>query len=147
MDPQHTDRLLETVRTAALNREAGDPQAALHALYNAVVQGDFHLFAELVTEDVELHICGFGPLNGSWRGRDDVVSATRSNFALLSDQRPQIESMISQGDRVAVLMRESGVLRADQRTYSLRGVQWFTFEAGKLKRIDEVLAETPAAPR
>jgi ketosteroid isomerase-like protein len=147
VDPQHTDKLLETVRAAALNREASDPQAALHALYSAVIQGDFHRFAELVTEDVELHICGFGPMDGNWRGRGDVVAATQKNFALLSGQQPRIESMISQGDRVAVLIHESGVLKADQRSYSLRGVQWFTFEGGKLKRIDEILAETAPVPR
>jgi hypothetical protein len=33
--------------------------------------------------------------------------------------------MISQGDSVAVLMRESGVLKSTGQAYSIRGVQWF----------------------
>ena len=120
--------------------DAKDPQAVLHAAYSAVAQGAFDQLAGLVTDDVELHISGFGPMNGIWRGRADVVAATRKNFALVTGQKPEIDRMISQGDHVVVMLRESGVLREDGQAYDLRGVQWFTFESGKLKRIDQILA-------
>jgi len=124
-----------------LNQRLDHPQAVLHALYSAIVQGDFDRFGELVTDDVELHICGFTPMNGDWRGRNEVVAATRRNFGLLNEQRPEIEGMIAQGDIVAVLIQENGLLKADGARYSLRGVQWFRFEDGKVKQIDEVLAQ------
>lgn len=139
MDREYTDRLLQTVLPAA-TKESSDPQAALHGIYSAIVQGDFDAFGESVTDDVELNICGFGPMDGRWRGRNQVVEATRKNFALLAGQRPEIEGMIAQGDSVAVLLRESGVLNSTGQAYSIRGVQWFTFANGKIKRIDEIIA-------
>jgi SnoaL-like domain len=51
--------------------------------------------------------------------------------------KPEIESIISQGDRVAVLLRESGVFKSSGQAYSVRGVQWFTCADGKIKKIDE----------
>jgi ketosteroid isomerase-like protein len=48
--------------------------------------------------------------------------------------------MIAQGDTVAVLLRESGTIKATGQTYSVRGVQWLTFSNGKIKRIDEIAA-------
>jgi hypothetical protein len=48
--------------------------------------------------------------------------------------------LVSQGDRVAVLLRESGVFKSTGEAYSIRAVQWFTFADGKIKRIDEIVA-------
>ena len=143
MDPQHAERFLETVRNVQANPgDAGDNQTALLDAYTAVVKGNFDQFTELLADDAELHISGFRPMNGSWRGRGDVVAASKKNFALISDQRSTVESMISQGDSIAVLISETGVI--DGRSYDLRGVQWFTFEQGKLKRIEQILVEASA---
>jgi ketosteroid isomerase-like protein len=139
MDREYTDRFLGTTSSAATH-DIKDPQTVLHAAFDAIIQGNFDAFSESIADDAELSVCGFGPLDGTWRGRDEVVSATRRNFGLLADQKPQIESMISQGDRVAVLLRESGVLKSSGQAYSVRGVQWFTFADGKIKKIDEIIA-------
>jgi ketosteroid isomerase-like protein len=139
MDSEYGDRLLEAVRPAATH-EARDIQAVLHAAYGAIVNGNFEAFGESVADDVELNIRGFGAMDGTWRGRNEVIEATRKNFALLSGQQPEIEGMIAQGESVAVLLRESGVFKSTGQAYSLRGVQWFTFENGKIKRIDEIVA-------
>jgi ketosteroid isomerase-like protein len=140
MDAEYTDKFLHVVKTAPPH-DNSDSQTVLHRAYDAVIQGDFSLFAESLTEDVELHICGFGPMDGAWRGRDEVVAATRRNFALVANQQPAVESMISQGDSIAVLLRESGMFKSSGQTYSVRGVQWFTFANGKIKRIDQVVAQ------
>jgi ketosteroid isomerase-like protein len=136
MDREYSDGLLGTVRTAA----TFDAQAVLHDAYSAVIQGDSEALREAVVNDVELNICGFGPIDGIWRGRDEVVAATRKNFGLVSGQQPEIESIISQGDCVAVLLRESGVMKATGEAYSIRAVQWFTFADGKIKKIDQIVA-------
>ena len=57
----------------------------------------------------------------------------------MGNQKPEIESMISQGDQVAVLLRESGVLKSSGQAYTVRGVQWFTFAHGKIRKIDEII--------
>jgi ketosteroid isomerase-like protein len=139
MDSEYTDELLRTTSSAA-TEDIRDPQSVLHAAFDAIVQGDFDAFGESIADDAELSVCGFGPLDGTWRGRDEVVAATRRNFGLLANQKPQIEGMISQGDRVAVLLRESGVFKSNRQAYSVRGVQWFTFAEGKIRKIDEIIA-------
>ena len=141
MDSHHADQLLHTIRTAAIDTgDPQEPQAVLHAIYESIVQGDFDHLTNLMTEDVELHISGSTLFDGSWCGRDDVIAATKRNFSLLAHQKPQIDDMACQGNCVAVLMRESGIVRESGHSYSLRGVQWFTFEDGKLKRLNEIVA-------
>ena len=139
MHSEYADKLLATTRPTVANA-ANDPQAVLHAAYDAVVRGDFDVFGESVSDDVELNICGFGPVNGTWRGRSEVVAATRKNFAELEHQQPTIEGMISQGDCIAVLVRESGTLKSNGMAYSIRAVQWFTFAGGKISKIEEIVA-------
>lgn len=139
MDPEYTDRFLEVVGAAA-TPGSGDLQTILHRAYNNIIQGDFNSFGEHLADDVQLHICGLGPLDGTWRGRNDVLAATRRNFAEVADQKPEVVSMIAQGDSVAVLLRESGIFKSSGRPYGVRGVQWFTFAGGKISRIDEIVA-------
>jgi ketosteroid isomerase-like protein len=139
MDREYTDKFLLTT-SSVTTEDIKDPQTVLHGAFDAIIQGDFDAFGASITEDAELSVCGFGALDGTWRGRDEVVAATRRNFGLLANQKPQIESMISQGDRVAVLLRESGVFKSSGQAYSVRGVQWFTFSNGKISKIDEIIA-------
>ena len=111
MDPEYTDRFLAAARPAATDASPSDPQTVLHAAYDAIIRGDFDGLGEFMTDDVELNICGFPATDGNWRGRNDVVAAAKKNYAQLESQQPAIERMISQGDSIAVLMRESGVLK------------------------------------
>jgi len=142
MDREYTDRLLLKTDSAA-TKDIRDPQAVLHQAFQAIIGGNFDAFADSITDNVELNISGFGALDGIWRGRDEVVAATRRNFALLANQKPEIESIIAQDDRVAVLLRESGVFESSGQAYSVRGVQWFTFADGKIARIDEIVTSLP----
>lgn len=136
---EYSDRLLRTTRNAGAK---GDRLSVVHAAFDAIIQGNFEVFSQSVTEDVELNISGFGGLDGAWRGRDAVVDATRHNFAQLAEQKPEIESMITEGDRIAVLLRETGIFKSNGQAYSVRGVQWFTFSDGKIKKIDEIIASS-----
>ena len=137
IDSEYSERFLGTTSSVASKDHR---LSVLHTAFDAIIQGNFDVFAQSVTEDVELNIAGFGALDGSWRGREQVISATRKNFALLAEQKPEIESIVSQGERVAVLLRESGVFKSSGKAYSVRGVQWFTFADGKIKKIDEIIA-------
>ena len=137
LDREYSDRFLETTSSAAVK---DNRLSVLHAAFDAIIQGDFEAFGQWVTEDVELNISGFGALDGSWRGRGEVIAATRRNFAEVGEQKPQIESMISEGDRIAVLLNEKGIFQSNGQPYSVRGVQWFTFAEGKIRKIDEIIA-------
>jgi ketosteroid isomerase-like protein len=135
MDPEYTEKLLATTRPVSAT---DDLQGVLHATYDAIIRGDFDALGQSMADDVELNIHGFSPINGTWRGRIEVVEATRKNFEQLESQQPTIQGMISQGDSIAVLMRESGIVKSTRKTYTIRGVQWFTFAAGKIKKIELV---------
>jgi ketosteroid isomerase-like protein len=137
VEPEYTERLFRTVGSAA-TRDASDLPTVLLGIYTAIIQGDFEAMGNSMSEDVELNICGFGPMDGNWRGRKAVVEATRKNFASVESQQPEIESIICQGDCAAVLLRESGVLKPTGQAYSIRVVQWFTFADGKISKIDEI---------
>jgi ketosteroid isomerase-like protein len=139
MDPEYTDKLLSTV-SSAVTSGAQDPLISLHSVYDAIIRGDFKAIDEFMTDDVELNICGFSAIDGNWRGRNDVAAAAKKNYAQLDSQQPAIEGMISQGDSVAVLMRESVVLKSTGQACSIRCVQWFTFANGKIRRIDQIAA-------
>jgi ketosteroid isomerase-like protein len=140
MNPEYTDKLLATARPTATDPSSSDPQTVLHAAYAAIIRGDFNALGEFVTDDVELNICGFPATDGNWRGRNDVVAAARRNYAQIENQQPEIEAMISNGDSIAVLLRESGMLKSTKQAYSVRGVQWFTFVDGKIRKIDQIAA-------
>jgi uncharacterized protein len=139
MDPEYSHKLLHAVRTRAATHPS-DPQTLLQEVYSAIIQGDFDAFGRSIADDVELNISGFGPLDGTWRGRSAVVEATRKNFGLVDAQQPEVETMIAQGDSVAVLMRETGKFKSNGQNYKLRAVQWFTFADGKIAKIDEIVA-------
>ncbi len=146
MDAQYTARFLETIRTHSPQPETLDVnRETLHAIYDAVIRGDFDAFGQLLTADAELDIRGAGPMDGNWCGRERVVEAARANFSQVADQKPEIESVISGNNSIAVLFRESGVFKLEGRNYRLRVVQWFTFAERKVKRIDEIVASTMAA--
>lgn len=144
MDPTYKDQLLSQVRNFT---SAPDHQAVLHSAYDAVMQGKFDEFAAFVTEDVQLSISGLPEMDGVWHGRDAVVNATRKNFGLVDAQQPEIEHMITQGNVVAILLRERGSFKEDGRVYSVRAAQWFTFTDGKISKIDEIVATlAPVVP-
>ena len=143
MDAQYTAQFLERIRTHSPQPETVDVNhETLHDIYDAVIRGDFDAFGQFLTDDAELDIRGAGPMDGNWRGRERVVEAARANFSQVADQKPEIESVISGNDSIAVLFRESGVFKLEGRNYRLRVVQWFTFAGGKLKRMDEIVAST-----
>jgi len=139
MDPEFKDPLLQTVRTTATS----DPHKVLHDVYATAIDGNFDACAHFLTDDVELNISGFAPMQGSWRGRSAVIEAMRRNFGLVTSQQPVIENMISQSDCVGVLLTESGVLKSTGETYRIRAVQWFTFSDGRIKKIDQIAASAP----
>jgi ketosteroid isomerase-like protein len=139
MDHEYTDRFLAKVGATATDDPSG-PQAILRSVYAAIIDGDFDALDKWFADDVEFSMCGFGPISGTWRGRQEVLKATRRNYTILTGQQSEIDGMISEGPCVAVLLRESGTLKSSGQAYSIRGVHWFTFADGKIKKIDGVAA-------
>jgi ketosteroid isomerase-like protein len=129
----------------------GDPDAAgkaaeaenvrrLQEQYRALARGDYAGVLAHLADDIELEIVGRPevPFTGRWQGLDQVRDALQRNFALVEDQRPEVQTLTAQGDTVVVVARERGRLRATGREYDLHWVQLFTFRDGKVVRIREI---------
>lgn len=112
----------------------------IEELYRIITRQDFEALGEMLADDVVLEIVGSSdnPLAGQAQGCQQVIETTRRNFALLADQRPEIETVVAQGDTVVVIAREQGRLVATGQSYDLQWVQVFTFKEGKLTRIREL---------
>ncbi len=107
------------------------------AVIQSVAGGNFEALPSHFTEDIELHIHGFPPLDNSWHGCAEVIAAMAANFNRIIGQRTAIEGMIQQGDAIAVLVRETGRFRDERDSYRVHGVIWFTFREGRISRVME----------
>lgn len=154
MNSEAMDRFLASLQPAFL---AGDPAsdskpaeqsnvARLRYLYEAFRAGDGEALKALLAEDVELEITGPPslPLAGRWQGREEVLAAAGRNFGLLEDQKPELLTLVAQGDSVMLLARERGRLRETGQEYEIHLVQHYTFEEGSIRRIVE-FCDNPAA--
>ncbi len=119
----------------------------LHGIFEAVGLGDFDAYGRGCHEDVILEIAGSStvPFLGSWKGRAEVVDATRRNFGMLESQQPEIRSLAAQDDHVVVVMRETGRYLATGEPYAYHSAIVFTFEDGLIRRIREFIAVEPSA--
>jgi hypothetical protein len=114
-----------------------DPQKVVLAILAAIGANDFEALRPHFTADAELHIYGFPASEGSWRGREHVLKAIESNFGMIAEQHPQIESMVHQDSILALRVHEIGRQKSNSVRYEANGVIWFTFEGAQVKRIEE----------
>ncbi len=114
-----------------------DPQRVVLAILAAVNANDFEGLHAHFTADAELHIHGFPASEGTWRGRENVVKAIQSNFGMITEQRPEVESIVHQHDALAIRVHETGLLKSGSRRYEANGVIWFTFDGEQVRRIEE----------
>src|SRR5262245_4130419 len=123
--------------------EAGDPAAAakcaeaacvrlVQEQYRAIARGDFAAYPDTLAEDIEFENVGPAavPFVGRWRGREEVAEAIARNFGYVEDQRPEVLSVVAQGDCVVVVAREQGRYRPTGRDYDAHWVQHFTWHDG-----------------
>ena len=114
-----------------------DPQQVVLAILAAIGANDFQALQTHFTPGTELRIHGFPASEGSWRVRHDVLKAIESNFGMITEQQPRIESMVQQDNVLAIRLHETGLLKSNSRRYEANGVIWFTFEGSRVKRIEE----------
>jgi len=111
----------------------------------AIGRGDLAALEASMAEDVELEIVGPAevPIVGRWCGRGAVLDAVGKNFRYFEDQRPEIVSVVAQGDTVALVVRERGAWRATGHRYDVHLTQVFTLASGKVTRVFELFDSGP----
>ena len=145
MDANFLDTIQAAFRDGDANASSKLEEAhnvrLVEQMYQALAHGDFSTLDDILTDDVVLEIIGPAnvPFCGRSQGRKNVVEVTRNNFAELENQRPEILSLVAQGDTVVVVGREHGCFRATRREYELHWMHQYTFRAGKLSHIRELL--------
>jgi ketosteroid isomerase-like protein len=142
------DPAVERLRRAAGEAETKDPARAgdliklVEAQLAAIGRGDLQAAVDQATDDVELQI--FAPPEFGWirvaRGRADFLEAIRHNFASVTDQRPEIATVVSQENTVVMIGRERGVITATGVPYDVEFVHRFTFRDGALAALRIIAA-------
>lgn len=153
MQPAIVSHFIDSLRDAF--RE-GDPQSdtkqaefgnvcLIQRQYEAIARGDFAAAVAFFSDDIEMEIVGPPelPFLRHASGRAAVSEAMRHNFAQLTDQQPEIDSVTAQGDTVVVFGRERGRYASTGHDYALHWVQRFHFRDGKVVRFRELAEHAP----
>jgi len=121
----------------------------LREFYRAIERGDTAAVSDYFHDDMDLEITGPPslPILGRWRGRDTVATAVATNFAMLTNQRSEIRSLIAQGDTVVVVGHEEGLVVATEASYAVHWVQVYRFHDGRIAQLHEIVDGYSVADR
>ncbi len=114
----------------------------VRAVYDAFARRDVHTLFAIFAPDVELRQTGLLPWGGVYTGTEEA----RRFFALLTghlDSRVEVERWVPAGDRVAVVGRTRGHVRANARPFDAAFVHVWTVRDGKVAAV-EYHVDTPA---
>lgn len=130
-------------------RERGNVER-IGQLVHAISRGRFDELREQLSPDVTYEMAApeVIPWRRHARGADEVAATIADNFASVHDQRTEPLSLVSQGDTVMVMARETGLLADSSEPYEVLLAQQFTFdEDGRLAAFRSVVGEVgyPAA--
>ena len=144
IDPQFIDRLQDAFREGDRNVAGKALEAenvrVIEEVFRVIARKEFDALGGLLPHDVTFEIVGSGgPMAARAEGRERVVEAARGNFAQIEDQRPEVLSVVAQGDMVVVVGKERGRFRATGREYEVHWMHQYRLEGGKVVRITEML--------
>ena len=144
IDPQFIDSFQaafhEGDEKVANKLEEAENVRRVEDVFRIIARRDFDALNDILADDVSLEIIGSPstPMAGLTEGRQQVIEVTRNNFAHVEDQRPEIQSVVAQGNTVVVLGREQGRFRPTGRSYDLHWMHQYTFKNGKIVRMREL---------
>lgn len=122
-DPAHRCGVQEAQNVELLGR-----------MVQVIAERRIHDLREHFTEDIsyEMAVPASLPFVRQASGADDVLSAIMYNFSVLSEQRTEPLAVVSQGDTVMMMARESGRMADTGVPYRALLAQQYTFRGGKL---------------
>lgn len=145
-----------TVLMGALNSafEANDPAVAVkahekahlpvvHDYFAAVAINDFTKVACCMTEDVTFEMYGPAryPYHRKATGKKDVIAKAHENYAMVVDQSPRMETMIVQGDLIAMTLTETGTFKATGEKYACKGLIQLRMRGGLIASALVIVAD------
>jgi ketosteroid isomerase-like protein len=141
-DFQAVTRHLGAAADAAPDGARSHNLATLQSQIAAIARGDFAGVLQDACEDVSLDIFvpPEFPFIRSAVGAGPFRRALETNFAAVAEQQPVIVDLFSEGDKVVMFGRETGVIKTTGRAYDLEFVQRFTFRDGRLAVVQIIAA-------
>jgi ketosteroid isomerase-like protein len=129
---------------AEAKAQEGANVARIGRMVHAIAEGRFDELREQLAPDVTYEMAV--PPSVPWRrtatGADEVAAAIAQNFAAVREQRTQPLALVSQGDTVMMMARESGRFVGDGEPYEVLLAQQFTFDGdGRLVGFRSVVGE------
>lgn len=124
-------------------RERGNVER-IGRMVHAISQGRFNEVREQLAPDIiyEMAVPAHVPWRRHARGADEVAATLAENFATVRDQRTQPLSLVSQGDTVMMMARETGRFSESGEPYEVLLAQQFTFDdEGRLAGFRGVVGE------
>lgn len=122
-DPAHAARPLEAAHVETIGR-----------MIRLVSEARFLELRPFLTDDVTYEIAV--PATFAWVrracGADDVINALAANFAHVHEQRTEPLAVVSQGDTVMMMARETGRMTDTGVPYQALLAQQYTFRDGRL---------------
>jgi ketosteroid isomerase-like protein len=118
----------------------------LGRMFHAIAHGRFDELRHLLAYDVVFEIAA--PADVPWArralGPEEVADAIAANFRSLRGQRSEPLALVSQGDTVMVMARETGRWAETGAPYEVMLAQQYTFRDGRLAVFRSVVADTGA---
>jgi ketosteroid isomerase-like protein len=136
----------------------GDPQSEakvqeqanverIGQMFHLIARGRFDELRHHLAYDVSLEIAA--PPHVPWArhalGPEDVADAIASNFRSVHDQRSEPLALVSQGDTVMVMARETGRWAESGQPYEVMLAQQYTFRDGRLAVFRSVACDVDAS--
>lgn len=103
-------------------------------LYGLFLEGNIPALVEYYHEDVTYHIRGGEdvPWAGTYKGKEKVLTFFQKLDQHVEITKFNIQDIITDGDRAAVMLDMSGRIKATGKTANYVQVHWITFKGGKL---------------
>lgn len=144
IDPRFIDGLQAAFREgdehAAGKALEAENVRVIEQVFRAIARKEFDALGVLPADGVTFEIVGpGGPMAARAEGRGRVVEAARGNFAQIEDQRPEVLSVVAQGDTLVAVGRERGRFHATGREYEVHWMHQYGLEGGKVVSITEML--------
>ncbi|HEX5726732.1 MAG TPA: nuclear transport factor 2 family protein [Longimicrobiaceae bacterium] len=122
-DPAHDSR-----------RQEQENVRVLEHLFGLIAAGRFEELPDLFTPEITFELAA--PPELSWvreaAGPEAVAAAIAANFRSVREQRPELLSLVAQGDTVMLMGREEGRHARTGEPYRVLVAQQYTFSDGRL---------------
>jgi ketosteroid isomerase-like protein len=109
-----------------------DNKQLIRQVYDAYSRGDIETVLQNMADDVEWNAPGGAPFSGHRHGRDQMRAFFQEMRQAIEVQQFDIDDLIADGDKVAVLGRQRATVRETGRHFETQWVHVYTLRGGKI---------------